>query len=362
MPVRNADIAKVFEQIGDLLELGNENPFRVRAYRNATRIVENLALDLAGEVAAGRELPKLPGIGEDLAGKIREIAATGTCGLVERLRKRYPAGITDLMRIPGLGPKRVAALYRELKIKSLQDLAKAAERGRLRELAGFGEKTEARVLEAVAAQLSKKQRFPLATAARYAEPLADYLRRTKGVDEVVLAGSYRRRRDTVGDVDVLVTAAQSAEVIRRFTAYPEVKEVTAAGDTRASVILACGLQVDLRVVPPESFGAALHYFTGSKAHNIAIRRLAQARGLKLNEYGVFRGEKRVGGDTEASVFAAVGLPWIPPELREDRGEIAAARGGKLPGLIGVPASGADLDAPASPPKRARKEPSRRARG
>jgi DNA polymerase (family 10) len=329
MPVGNADIARVFETIADLLELGDENPFRVRAYRNAARIVGNLGLDLAAEVAAGRELPKIPGIGADLAGKIREIAATGTCGLAERLRKRYPAGISDLMRLPGLGPKRVAALYRALKIKSLADLGKAAERGRLRELPGFGEKTEARVLEAVSAHLSKKGRVPLATATRYAEPLAAYLRQTPGVDQVVLAGSYRRRRETVGDLDVLVTTERPAEVIRRFTAYPEVKEITAAGDTRASVVLASGLQVDLRVVPPESFGAALHYFTGSKAHNIAIRRLAQARGLKLNEYGVFRGRKRVAGDTEASVFAAVGLPWIPPELREDRGEIAAARSGKL---------------------------------
>ncbi len=330
MPVNNADIAQVFESIADLLELGSENPFRVRAYRNAARILRNLALDLAAEVTAGRDLPKLPGIGPDLAGKIREIAATGTCGLAERLRKRYPAGIAELMRLPGLGPKRVATLYRTLKIKSLADLAKAAERGRVRELPGFGAKTEARVLEAVSARLTKKPRFPLATAARYAEPLVDYLRQSDTADEVVVAGSYRRRSETVGDLDLLVTAKQPAEVIRRFTAYPEVKEITAAGETRASVVLACGLQVDLRVVPPESFGAALHYFTGSKAHNIAIRRRAQARGLKLNEYGVFRGERRVAGETEASVFAAVGLPYIPPELREDRGEIAAARGGALP--------------------------------
>jgi DNA polymerase (family 10) len=350
MAVENADIARVFETIADLLELGDENPFRVRAYRNAARIVANLGLDLAGEVAAGRELPKLPGIGADLAGKIREIAATGTCALAEKLRKRYPAGIAELMRLPGLGPKRVAALYRRLKIRDLEALGKAAERGRVRELPGFGEKTEARIREAVAAQLSKKQRFPLATAARYGEPFAAYLQETKGVEQVVLAGSYRRRRETVGDLDILVTTARPAEVIERFTAYPRVKEVTAAGDTRASVVLDCGLQVDLRVVPPESFGAALHYFTGSKAHNIAIRRLAQARGLKLNEYGVFRGEKRVAGDTEASVFAAVGLPWIPPELREDRGEIAAARTGKLP-------SAPSGDGPAVP----RKPASRRAR-
>jgi DNA polymerase (family 10) len=324
MAVGNADIAAVFETIADLLELGDENPFRVRAYRNAARIVGNLGLDLAGELAAGRELPKLPGIGADLAEKIHEIVATGTCALAERLRKRYPAGITALLRVPGLGPKRVAVLYKKLRIRSLEELGRAAERGRLQELPGFGVKTEARVLEAVSARLSKKQRFPLAAAARYAEPLAAYLRGIAGVDRVVLAGSYRRRRETVGDLDVLVTTTRPGEVIERFTAYPEVKEVTAAGGTRASVILAGGLQVDLRVVPPESFGAALHYFTGSKAHNIAVRRLAQARGLKLNEYGVFRGRKRVAGDTEESVFAAVGLPWIPPENREDRGELAPA--------------------------------------
>src|SRR5262247_2790894 len=188
MPVSNADIAKVFDEIADLLELGDENPFRVRAYRNAARIVGGIAVDLAGEVHAGRELPKLPGIGEDLAEKIQDIAATGTTALTERLRKQYPAGITDLLRLPGLGPKRVAALYRKLKIK------------------GLGEKTEARVLEAVAARLSKKGRFPLAKAAQDAEPLAAHLRQIPGVKEVVLAGSYRRRRETIGDLDVVVTA------------------------------------------------------------------------------------------------------------------------------------------------------------
>jgi len=327
MPVSNADIAKVFDEIADLLELGDENPFRVRAYRNAARIVGGIAVDLAGEVHAGRELPKLPGIGEDLAEKIHDIAATGTTALTERLRKKYPAGITDLLRLPGLGPKRVAALYRKLKIKGLEDLANAARKGRLRKLKGFGEKTEARVLEAVAARLSKKGRFPLAKAAQDAEPLAAHLRQIPGVKEVVLAGSYRRRRETIGDLDVVVTAASPADVMERFIAYPEVKEVRAAGATRSTVVLKSGLQVDVRVVPPESFGAALHYFTGSKAHNIAIRKLAQARGLKLNEYGVFLGEKRVAGETEESVFAAVDLPWIAPELREDAGEIESAREG-----------------------------------
>src|SRR5215468_8380343 len=195
MPVSNADIAKVFDEIADLLELGDENPFRVRAYRNAARIVGGVAIDLAGEVSAGRELPKLPGIGEDLAEKIQDIAATGTTAL------------TDLLRLPGLGPKRVAALYRQLKIKGLEDLANAARKGRLRKLKGFGEKTEARVLEVVAARLSKKGRFPLAKAAQDAEPIATYLRQISGVKQVVLAGSYRRRRETIGDLDVVVTAA-----------------------------------------------------------------------------------------------------------------------------------------------------------
>jgi DNA polymerase (family 10) len=324
MPAANTDIARVFDEIADLLELGDENPFRVRAYRNAARIVGGFGTDLAGEIAAQRDLPKLPGIGEDLAAKIHEIVETGSCALAEKLRKKYPAGITDLLRLPGLGPKRVATLYRKLKVKSPEELARAAEQGRLRELAGFGEKSEARILEVASAHLLKKQRFPLATAVQYAEPLADYLRKIPGVDQVVVAGSYRRRRETVGDLDLVVTAKRPAEVMRRFTAYPEVKEVLAAGETRSSVRLQCGLQVDLRVVPPESFGAALHYFTGSKAHNIAVRKLALARGLKLNEYGIFRGTRRVGGDTEESVFAAVGLPWIAPELREDRGEIEAA--------------------------------------
>jgi len=326
MAVENADIARVFDEIADLLELGDENPFRVRAYRNAARIVGGFGTDLAAEIEAGRELPKLPGIGEDLAAKIHEIVATGSCALADKLRKKYPAGITDLLRLPGLGPKRVATLYRKLKISSPEALARAAAEGRLRELSGFGEKTEARLLEVASAQLLKKRRFPLATAAQYGEPLAEFLRAIPGVDQVVIAGSYRRRRETVGDLDLVVTAKRPAEVMRRFTAYPEVKDVLAAGETRSSVRLQCGLQVDLRVVAPESFGAALHYFTGSKAHNIAVRKLALARGLKLNEYGVFRGTRRVAGDTEESVFAAVGLPWIPPEQREDQGEIEAALG------------------------------------
>jgi DNA polymerase (family 10) len=338
MPVHNADIARVFDDIADLLELGDENPFRVRAYRNAARIVGSLGLDIAGTLAAGKPLPKIPGVGADLAGKLAEIVATGTCALLEKLRKQFGPGVAELMRLPGLGPKRVRILHDSLNVHSLAEVATAAESGQIRELPGFGEKTELQILEAARANLSKARRFLLSTAAQYAEPLAAALRAVKGVDRVVIGGSYRRARETVGDIDLVATTTHPADVMERFVRYPEVKTIMAHGDTRATVMLACGLQVDLRVVPPESFGAALHYFTGSKAHNIAIRKLAVAAGLKLNEYGLFArngrsGETRVGGETEESVFAAVGLPWIPPELREDQGEIEAARRGALPALV-----------------------------
>ena len=333
MAVHNADIAAVFDEIADLLELQNANPFRIRAYRNAARVVGELRFDVAARLAEGRELPKLPGIGEDLAGKMREIAARGTCALLERLRSKLPPGITELLRIPGLGPKRVQALHGELGVGTLAELQRAARDGRLRTLTGFGERTERRVLDSVSAHLSKSRRFKLAIAAQYAEPYAEYLRKSPAAAAVVIAGSYRRAKETVGDLDFLATAVQAERVIERFTAYPEVREIFASGGTKASVRLACGIQADLRVVPPESFGAALHYFTGSKSHNIAVRKLAQERGLKINEYGVFRGAKRLARDTDEAAYATVGLPWIPCELREDQGEIEAARQGALPRLI-----------------------------
>ncbi|HVC10833.1 MAG TPA: DNA polymerase/3'-5' exonuclease PolX [Burkholderiales bacterium] len=344
MPVHNADIARVFEEIADLLELGEENPFRVRAYRNAARVVSDLRLDIAAELTQGKALPKLPGIGEDLSNKMKEIAATGSCGLLERLRKKMPAGITELLRIPGLGPRRVGTLYRELDVHTPAQLQRAAQDGRLRELAGFGARTEQKLLEAARTHLGQARRFKLALAAQYAQPLAEALRTVRGASEVRIAGSFRRMKETVGDLDILVAAEQSDAVMERFTRYPEVKKRLAAGGTRASVVLECGIQVDLRVVPKESFGAALHYFTGSKAHNIAIRKLGQARGLKINEYGVFRGQRRIAGETEQSVYAAVGLPYIEPELREDQGEIEAARHGGLPRLIELADLRGDLHA------------------
>ncbi|HET9577999.1 MAG TPA: DNA polymerase/3'-5' exonuclease PolX [Usitatibacter sp.] len=331
----NADIAAAFDEMADLLELSNENPFRARAYRNAARIVAELGLDIGQLVARGEEIPKIAGIGEDLAGKMAEIARTGSCRLLEQLRGRFPRGITELLRLPGLGPKKVGALNAQLHIGSLRELRRAAAAGKLHELRGFGERTEHRLLEAVDAELNKARRFKLAAAAQYAEPLARYL-------GAFVAGSYRRMKETVGDLDFLASSGQPEKLLARFVAYPEVARVLAKGPTKAMVVLKCGIQCDLRVVAPESFGAALHYFTGSKAHNIAIRKLGVAHGLKINEYGVFRGRKRIAGDTEESVYAAVGLPYITPELREDQGEIEAAMRGTLPRLVSLEDLAGDL--------------------
>jgi DNA polymerase (family 10) len=333
MPVHNADITAIFGEIADRLEIEGANPFRIRAYRNAARILGDLAQDARQLVERGEDLTRLPGIGSDLAAKINEIVATGHCSLLNRLRRELPPAITELLKIPGLGPKRVKALYHDLDVQTVEQLQRAARDGRIRDLPGFGEKTEQNILQALEAHVSQSRRFKLATAAQYAEALRAFLQAVPGVQQVAVAGSFRRMRETVGDLDILVTAAADSPVMQHFTAYDEVAEVYSAGETRASVLLKCGLQVDLRVVAQESYGAALHYFTGSKAHNIAIRRIAQQLGLKINEYGVFRGKRRIAGDSEESVYRAVGLPYIPPELREDRGEIEAARGGRLPKLV-----------------------------
>lgn len=295
-------------------------------------------------LAAGEDPTRLPGIGEDLAAKMREIAATGRCALLDRLRRELPPAITELLHIPGLGPKRVRALWHDLDVQTLEQLYRAARDGRIRQLAGFGEKSELKILQAVEAHLDTAHRFKLATAAQYADALTAYLREVSGVKRVEVAGSFRRMRETVGDLDILVTIEGKSPVMARFASYDEVREVLSGGPTRASVVLRCGLQVDLRVVEEASYGSALVYFTGSKAHNIAIRRIAQDKGLKLNEYGVFRGDKRVAGETEESVYRSIGLAFIPPELREDRGEIEAAQAGRLPKLVELADLRGDLHA------------------
>jgi DNA polymerase (family 10) len=333
MSVHNADIAALFEEIADRLEIDSANPFRIRAYRNAARQLQSMGVAVASMVARGEKLTELPGVGEDLAAKIQEIVETGKCRALEKLRKKMPPTVTQLLQIPSLGPKRVRTLYHELDVQTLEQLARAALDGRIRALAGFGPKTEAAILQAIEKHLGTPTRFKLAIAAQYAEPLKDYLAKGLGVQKVVIAGSYRRCRETVGDIDILVSAARAPPVMDHFVAYDEVEKVVAKGGTRSTVILKCGLQVDLRVVGEESFGAALQYFTGSKAHSIEIRRRARERKLKISEYGVYSGKRRIAGETEESVYLAVGLPWIAPELRENRGEIEAAQIGKLPALV-----------------------------
>ena len=333
MTVQNAEIADRFEQLADLLEIQGANPFRVRAYRNAARFIRGHSRSLAELLAEGADLADLPGIGDDLAGKIATLVQTGRLPLLEQVAKKVPAPLVEMTRIEGLGPKRAQALYKALRIRSLEDLARAARSGRIRELPGFGARTEQLIATRAARAATAEHRLRLADAEQIARPLVAYLRDIDGVRDVAVAGSFRRRRETVGDLDVLVSARRGAKVMDEVVRYEDVAEVQAQGSTRATLTLRNGLQVDVRVVVAAAFGSALHYFTGSKAHNIAVRRMAMARGLKLNEYGIFRGERRVGGRTEAEVFAAVKLPVIPPELREDRGEIDAARRGKLPKLV-----------------------------
>ncbi len=332
MPVHNEDIAAIFDEIADLLELEQANPFRVRAYRRGAETVRGQGRELSDQVAAGRDLTRLHGIGDDLAAKIAEIVTTGRCAALDRLRKSVPAGLEDLLRLPGLGPARVRQLRRELRITSPARLRSAIEKERLRTLKGFGPKLEAKLAEALANPVTGKRTLR-ATATTCAAPLVARLERAAGVEDVTIAGSYRRGSETVGDLDLLVTAKDATAAMRALSTCDGVAKVLSTGDTRSSVRLENGLQVDVRIVEPGSRGAALHYFTGSKAHNIHIRRLGQRRGLKINEYGVFRGDERVAGATEESVFASVGLPWIDPEIREDSGEIEAARAGRLPRLV-----------------------------
>ena len=315
MPVHNEDIAVVFEEIANLLEIEGDNPFRIRAYRNGAHMLRSLGQDIRTLIERGEDITRLSGIGKNLATKIHEILDTGHCRTLDKLRKQLPADLTEILRLPGLGPKRVHALYHEMDIHTLEQLERAARDGLVQHLPGFGAKTEARILDAIQAHADSSRRFKLVVASRYAEPLVDYLQAIESVKQVQVAGSYRRSRETVGDLDILVTAHNGRRIIEHFLAYDEVENVLSRGSTRATVILRNGLQVDLRVVPPQSYGAALYYLTGSRAHNIAVRRIAQRRGLKINEYGAFRGKRRIAGSTEEEMLASVGLPWIPPELR-----------------------------------------------
>jgi len=332
MPVQNAEIAAMFDQTAELLEIKGDNPFRSRAYRNAARVIERLPKSITNLLKAREDLSELPGIGKDLAAKIATIVANHHFDVLDRLKRELPGDLGEIASLPGLGPKRVKLLYDKLGVRSLEDLRRAVKSGRLRELRGFGAKSEEKLATALAKPRAEK-RFKLSEAEAEAEALLHHLRPSATDGQVVVAGSYRRRRDTVGDLDVLMIARDGSAASDKLAKYDNVASVSAHGPTRTTVVLRSGLQVDLRVVPKESYGAALMYFTGSKAHNISLRALANDRGWKLNEYGLFAGKRRVAGATEEEIYQKLGLAMIPSEMREDRGEIALAQAGKLPRLI-----------------------------
>jgi DNA polymerase (family X) len=338
-----------------IFDIQGENPFRVRSYRNAAQTVAGLSQPVAQLIEAGEDLRKLPGIGSSMAEHLKEILETGMLSGLEEVRRALPPTLTELMQLHHLGPKRARQLYDTLGITSVSELAAAIDTGKVEALPGFGKKSAGNLSRAFEEFERRTKRFLLADADQLVQPLLRYLRQAPGIIELEVAGSYRRRQDTVGDIDILATDENSQPVMQHFQSYQYIERVEMAGTTRGTVVLRSGLKVDLRIVPRRSYGAALHYFIGSKAHNVAVRKLGVERGLRINEYGIFRiptGKKaeglgkergeRIGGEKEEDVFRAVDLVWMPPELREDRGEIQAAQQHKLPHLITLDDIRADL--------------------
>ncbi len=329
----NADVARVFSNIAVMIEMDGGNPFRIRAYREAARIVGALAEPVSQLATTEGRLEGLAGIGKDLAQKIRDLALTGTTALYDELQARYPLEVVGLTELQGMGPKRVKTLFETLQVRDRGDLERAARDGKLRALPGFGPVLEQKILKALAVANEWTGRILLAGAWPVAHQIAEHVKRVPGVTLVELAGSFRRRKESIGDLDILVCGGSPDDVMEAFVGHGEVADVLGRGETKSSVRLSSGLQVDLRLVPEESWGAALVYFTGSKQHNIELRKIAIEKGLSLNEYGLTRAEKTVAGRTEEEVYRALDLDWVPPELREAMGEIALARQGKLPRLI-----------------------------
>ncbi|MDP2480558.1 MAG: DNA polymerase/3'-5' exonuclease PolX [Candidatus Palauibacterales bacterium] len=353
--MENVEIARTLEDVADLLEIQGSNPFRVRAYRNAARTVEEHPVPMRKLVEEGADLTELSGIGEDMSKYIHQLVDTGSLELLDQLTEDVPDSLIEIGRLPGVGPKKTQKLWKELGIETVDQLEEAAKAGKVRELEGFGAKSEEKILRGIEAYRRHQARFKISEADQHVLPLLEWLREDDSVERIEVAGSYRRRKETVGDIDLLAIAEEGGSLMKRFTSYDRIEEVLASGDTKGSVRLASGLQVDLRILTAKSYGAALVYFTGSKEHNVRLRQRAIDRGLRISEYGVFKVEKGkrgkdedeeakerdpwegelVAGATEEGVYAAVGLPWIPPELREDRGEIQAAETGDLPELITI---------------------------
>jgi DNA polymerase (family 10) len=326
--MKNKEVARVLYAIADLLEI-KEEKFKPNAYRKAAQNIELLPEDIEKVFEQGN-LEKIPGVGKNIAKKIEEFLKTGKLEYYERLKKEIPVDVEALSSIEGMGPKKIKTLYNELGIKNLSELEKAAREGKIREIKGMGEKTEKKILESIVFARKGKREL-LGVILPEAMELKALLE--KKVEMISIAGSLRRMKETVGDMDILAFSSQPAEVMDFFTSMENVEAVIAKGETKSSVRLESGIQVDLRIVPKESFGSALQYFTGSKEHNIAVRKIAVRAGCKLNEYGLFKGEKRIAGESEEEVYRALGMDYIPPELRENRGEVEAAMAGKLPHLI-----------------------------
>jgi DNA polymerase (family X) len=333
--LENQEFAKIFYEMAELLEMGEENPFRIRAYQKAAQNIESLTENIGSTYKKSgiKGLENIPGIGKGIAEHIEELIKTGKLKPHKQLLKKFPRSLVDLMSVPGLGPKTVILLHKKLKIDSMEKLEKAAKNGELEKVPGIRAKKIQNILSGIELKKRNIGRFSIGTALPYAEAIVASLKELKEVDRIVPCGSLRRAKETIGDIDILITSRKPEKVMDAFVKLPQADKVLVKGTTKTSIILKNGMQADLRVVEPESFGAAVYYFTGSKQHNIQIREMAVKKGLKINEYGIYRGAKKIGGAEENDIFKALGLSYIPPEIREAEGEIEAAKKGQIPALI-----------------------------
>ncbi len=332
--MRNLELSRIFEQIARILKIKDENPFKIRAYEKVALILENLPIDLDTIYYQGG-LNNIPGVGEGIAKKIEEFITTGKLEYYEKLKESIPAGVIELLDIPEIGPKTAKLLYEQLKVDSIEKLEEVVKQHKVKDLPGMGEKSETNILRGIELYKRSKERVPLGLALPLAEEIIKILSKLKEIERINYAGSLRRKKETIGDIDILVASQNPEKVMQTFVSLPQVREVLAKGPTKSSIITKDDIHVDVRVVESKSFGAALQYFTGSKAHNIKLRELAVKKNLKINEYGIFtsRTGQRKGGEEEEEIYQALDLPFIPPELREDWGEIEAAQENKLPQLI-----------------------------
>ena len=341
--LKNLELSRIFEQITRMLKIKGENSFKIRAYEKITLVLENLPIDIETIYQQGG-LNNIPGVGAGIAKKIEEFLTTGKLEYYEKLKETIPSGVIALLDISEVGPKTAKLLYEELGVDNIEKLEKAVKGHQIKDLPGMGEKSETNILRGIELYKRRKERVLLGTALPLAEEIVGSLSQLKETSKISFAGSLRRKKETIGDIDILVTSQEPEKIMKTFTSLPQVREILAEGPTKSSVITKDDIHIDVRVVEPISFGAALQYFTGSKAHNIKLRELAVKKGLKINEYGVFdvKTDRRVAGESEEEIYQILNLPFIPPELREDRGEIEAAQEGRLPRLVGYPRIKGDL--------------------